>query len=55
LLETAAPELRQVTAEGLITQLNTLVPPIDRAQLTGQMGEGLAAAFHESVRTGVDG
>jgi hypothetical protein len=55
LLETAAAELRQVTAEGLITQMNTLLPPIDRAQLTGQLGEDFAATFRESVRTGMDG
>lgn len=54
-LTSAAVGLRQVTAEGLITQLNTLLPPADRAQLTGQVGEDFAANFREAVRTGVDG
>ncbi|MGN6608273.1 MAG: alpha/beta fold hydrolase [Jatrophihabitans sp.] len=47
--------LRTVTAEGIIGSLSTLLPDVDRAVITDEYGEDLAANFHEALRTGVDG
>jgi pimeloyl-ACP methyl ester carboxylesterase len=35
--------------------MQTLLPDVDKAVLTGEFGEDLAASFRESVRTGVEG
>ncbi len=48
-------QLEDVTAAGIITSLETLLPEVDRAALTGEFGEDLAASFHEGLRLGVDG
>jgi pimeloyl-ACP methyl ester carboxylesterase len=55
LLEQAAVELRQADAAGLVEELGTLLPDVDRAVLTTEVGEDLAASFAEGLRTGVDG
>ena len=54
-LDAARAELRDVTVEGIVTSLATLLPPVDRAVLTDEFGEDLAAGFHEALRVGVDG
>ena len=33
----------------------TLLPDVDRAVVTAEFGEDLAASFHEALRVGVDG
>ncbi|HYB18375.1 MAG TPA: hypothetical protein VEF71_23330, partial [Streptosporangiaceae bacterium] len=43
------------TASGIVASLETLLPDVDRAVLTGEFGEDLAANFHEAMRTGVEG
>jgi len=40
---------------GLIEGLATLLPDVDRAVLTAEFGEDMAANFAEALRTGVDG
>ena len=48
-------QLKDVTAAGIAASLETLLPDVDRAVLTGEFGEDLAASFHEAMRTGVEG
>ena len=54
-LEREAAGLRDVRAEGVVAEMATLLPAVDRAVLTSEYGEDLASAFRESVSTGVDG
>jgi len=54
-LEEAAAELRDTTAAGLVAGMSTLLPDVDRAVLTDEYGEDMAAGFREALRTGVDG
>ena len=46
---------KDVTSAELVGALKTLLPDVDRAMLTDEFGEDLAANFREAVRTGVDG
>jgi pimeloyl-ACP methyl ester carboxylesterase len=48
-------QLRHITAADLVPSLRTLLPEVDRAQLTGEFGEDMAASFREAVRVSVDG
>lgn len=48
-------DLRTTTAEGIIASLNTVLPAVDRAVITGEFGEDLANQIHEGLRIGVDG
>jgi len=50
-----AEALAAVTPEQIVGELDSLLPDVDRAVLTGARGQELAAAFHEAVRTGIDG
>ncbi len=54
LLPVAEP-FKQITADQVVTSLETLLPDVDRAVLTSEFGEDMAASFREAVRTGVDG
>ena len=54
-LEAEAVGLRDTDAAGLITGMATLLPDVDRAVLTDEFGEDMAANFAEALRTGVDG
>jgi pimeloyl-ACP methyl ester carboxylesterase len=49
------PHLKAVTVEGITESLSTLLPEVDRAVLTDEFGEDMAASFHEGLRVGVDG
>jgi len=53
--ETEAAGLRNTDASGLIEAMATLLPDVDRAALTAEFGEDMAANFAEALRTGVDG
>ena len=53
--EADAVGLRDTDAAGLIEGLATLLPDVDRAVLTAEFGEDMAANFAEALRTGVDG
>jgi len=48
-------QLKDATAADIVTSLETLLPDVDRAVLTSEFGEDLAANFREAVRTGVEG
>jgi pimeloyl-ACP methyl ester carboxylesterase len=48
-------QLREITAADIVSSLQTLLPDVDRAVLTGEFGDDIAASFREAVRTGVDG
>lgn len=54
-LEADAAGLRTATAEQVVEQLSTLLPPVDVATVTTEFGEDLTASFAEALRTGVDG
>ena len=54
-LEQAQEHLRDVTPQQIVTGLASLLPEVDRAVLTGDVGEDLATGFHEALRPGVDG
>jgi pimeloyl-ACP methyl ester carboxylesterase len=47
--------LRNAPAADLVASLQSLLPDVDRAALTGEFGEDMAASFREALRTGVDG
>jgi pimeloyl-ACP methyl ester carboxylesterase len=49
------PELKDVTPEGIIESLRSLLPDIDRAALTDDFGEDMAASFREALCVGIDG
>jgi len=53
--EAQAVGLRNTDAAGLIEEMAALLPDVDRAVLTADFGEDLAAAIAEGLRTGVDG
>lgn len=55
LLESQWEDLRVATVEGVIASMNSLLPAVDRAIITDEFGEDLAAQFHEAVRVSVDG
>jgi pimeloyl-ACP methyl ester carboxylesterase len=48
-------QLKAATAADIVVSLETLLPDVDRAVLTGEFGEDLAANFHEAMRSGVEG
>lgn len=54
-LDEAGAELESVTVTGVLSALATVLPDVDRAVITDEYGEDLAASFRESVRTGIDG
>ena len=54
-LEGYREEFLTVTAEGVITSLATVLPEVDRAQLTDEYGDDMAASIRRAVQTGIDG
>ena len=48
-------QLKNITAADVAASLETLLPDVDRAVLTGEFGEDMAASFREAVRAGEDG
>ncbi|MCW2932311.1 MAG: hypothetical protein JWM19_3273 [Actinomycetia bacterium] len=47
--------LKDVTADGIVSSMDTLLPAVDRAVLTGEYCEDMVASFHEALRAGVEG
>jgi pimeloyl-ACP methyl ester carboxylesterase len=47
--------LKDVAAADVVASLETLLPDVDRAVLTGEFAEDTAVSFREAVRTGVEG
>lgn len=54
-LDEQRAQLKDVAAEGIVAELASLLPEVDRAVLTDEFGADLAAKFHEALRGGVDG
>jgi pimeloyl-ACP methyl ester carboxylesterase len=54
-LEREAAGLVDADPQGIVQALSTLLPDVDRAVVTSELGEDIAASARESVRTGVDG
>ena len=54
-LEAQREHLAEVTVDQVVTSLESLLPAVDRAVLTDEFGEDIAATFRAAVRTGVDG
>ena len=54
-LDGQRPGLLQATPVDLVEAMSTLLPDVDRAVVTAEFGEDLAASFHEALRVGVDG
>jgi pimeloyl-ACP methyl ester carboxylesterase len=54
LLQVSEP-LKEITADQIIASLETLLPDVDRAVLTGEFGDDMAASFREAIRVSVDG
>ncbi|HST47571.1 alpha/beta fold hydrolase [Jatrophihabitans sp.] len=55
LLETFAAELGGVTGEGVTEGLGDLLSPVDRAALTGEFAEEMAAGLRRAVSNGIAG
>jgi pimeloyl-ACP methyl ester carboxylesterase len=47
--------LRDIAAADIVASMESLLPDVDRAALTGEFGEDMAASFREAVSTDVDG
>ncbi len=54
-LDTQRPALLDTTPAGVIDALSTLLPSVDRAVITDEYGEDVAASFGEALRVGIDG
>jgi pimeloyl-ACP methyl ester carboxylesterase len=54
-LDEQREQLKDLTPEGIATSLGSILPEVDRVALTDEIGEDMAAGFHEGLRTGVDG
>jgi pimeloyl-ACP methyl ester carboxylesterase len=48
-------QLKDITAADVASSLETLLPDVDRAVLTGEFAEDMAASFREAVRMGAEG
>jgi pimeloyl-ACP methyl ester carboxylesterase len=54
-LDALRPELADVDAPGVIKALSTLLPDVDRAELTDEFGDDMAAGLRAAMSSGVDG
>jgi pimeloyl-ACP methyl ester carboxylesterase len=54
-LDAFRPELAEVDADGVVKSLSTLLPEVDRAQLTDEFGDDLAAGMRHAMSAGTDG
>lgn len=55
LLDGMREELKDATPEAILGELSTLLPNVDRRQVTEESGEEMAANFREALKNGVDG
>jgi pimeloyl-ACP methyl ester carboxylesterase len=55
LLEEVREHLKDTDSAGIIAELDSLLPDVDRAVLTDEFGEDMAAGFAEALRHGVEG
>jgi pimeloyl-ACP methyl ester carboxylesterase len=54
-LEPGREHVMEVTPAGIVASFGSLLPEVDKAVLTDDFGEDMAANFREAVRIGVDG
>ena len=54
-LDNLRPGLVDVTAGDVVASLDTLLPPVDEAVLTGELAEYLASGFRQAVSVSMDG
>ena len=54
-LDRVRPQVVDVTADDVVASLDTLLPPVDEAALTGEFAEYLAGEFRQAVARGIDG
>jgi pimeloyl-ACP methyl ester carboxylesterase len=54
-LASVSEELKDVTGDQIVSSMETLLPAVDRAALTGEFAEDMAASFREALRKGVSG
>jgi len=54
-LERERQTMRGATAKDIVSAWSTLLPQVDRAALTDEYGEDIAAQMGEALRNGVDG
>jgi pimeloyl-ACP methyl ester carboxylesterase len=54
-LDGASEQLKDADGPGLIDEMQSLLPDVDRGALTDEFGADLAANIREATRTGVDG
>ena len=54
-LEPMLPMFQTIQADQIVDGMSSLLPEVDRAYCTGELGEEMAASFREAVRIGVDG
>ena len=55
MLEELREQLKDTDTAGIIASLDSLLPDVDKAVLTDEFGEDMAASFAEGLRHGVDG
>ena len=48
-------QLKEVTSDAIVASMESILPDVDRAVLTGEFGEDLAASFREALRNGIEG
>jgi pimeloyl-ACP methyl ester carboxylesterase len=54
-LDDGREQLKDAQPSDIIASLDTLLPDVDRAVLTDEFGEDMAASFREALRTGIAG
>ncbi len=54
-LDPVREQQKELTVAGIIKLFSSLLSPVDRAVLTDEFGEDLAASFREGMRIGIDG
>ena len=54
-LDNVRPGMVDLTPADVVASLDTLLPPVDEAALTGEFAEFLATEFRQAVSVGVDG
>lgn len=54
-LDNVRPQLVDITPADVAASLDTLLPPVDEAALTGEFADHLAEGFRQAVSVGVDG
>ena len=54
-LEAQREHLKAIDPADIVSSLESLLPDVDRAVLTDEFAEDMAAGFHEGLRLGVDG